>query len=102
MAVTPVDRLFRRLVEVLAAGGDGRLRDSIELPELETLVPYRTNRGLLRFDSNEDYEMALLRLLAGEQGYVEVEPADVAQALVHEARSVNPNPRAFRRYAKAR
>jgi hypothetical protein len=97
-----VDRLFRRLVQVLSAAG-AELRESIEIPVLyQKLVPYRTNRGALRFDSNEDYEMALLRLLAGEHGYLEVEPPEVAQALAEEARAVNPNPGAFRSYTQGR
>src|SRR6185369_15370488 len=66
------------------------------------IIPYRVHRTALRFDSNQDYEMALLRLLAGENGYIEVEPADVAAALVREARSVHPNPGAFRAFGQAR
>ena len=98
-----VDRLFRRLVEVLASGGHQRLREPFDLASLyQRIIPYRAHRGALRFDTNEDYEMALLRLLAGEGGYVEVEPAEVAEALAAEARSVNPNPGAFRSYGEAR
>src|ERR1051326_6657247 len=46
--------------------------------------------------------MALLRLLAGERGHVEVEPVEVARALAEEVRSVNPNPGAFRSFGDAR
>ena len=98
-----VDRLFRRLVEVLASGGAEHLREPFDLASLyQRIIPYRAHRGALRFDTNEDYEMALLRLLAGEHGYVEVEPAEVARALAEEARSVNPNPGAFRSFGEAR
>ncbi|MBI4499882.1 MAG: zinc ribbon domain-containing protein [Gemmatimonadetes bacterium] len=98
-----VQRMFQRLVEVLAASGMDSLREPIELPALyQKIIPYRTNRGVLRFDTNEDYEMTLLRLLAGEQGLVEVEPAEAAEALAREAHSVNPNPGAFRSFGTAR
>ena len=98
-----VQRMFQRLVEVLAASGVERLREPIELPALyQEIIPYRTNRGLLRFDTNQDYEMTLLRLLAGEQGYVNVEPAEAAEALAREAHSANPNPGAFRSFGTAR
>src|SRR6185503_20162620 len=98
-----VDRIFQRIVEVLSARGDDRLLDPIDLPDLyQKIIPYRAHRAALRFDTNQDYEMALLRLLAGEHGYVEVEPAEVAQALAEETRSINPNPGAFRSFAQAR
>ena len=104
MAVTDeVGRLFRRLVEVLARSGHDRLLDPIDFSDLyEKIIPYRAHRSVLRFDTNQDYEMALLRLLSGEQGYVEVEPADVAEALATEAKSVNPNPAAFRAFGAAK
>jgi hypothetical protein len=101
--MSDVDKLFKRLVEVLAARGEPSLQDPIELQDLyQKIIPYRLHRTALRFDSNQDYEMALLRLLAGENGYLEVEPADVAAALAREARSVNPNPGAFRAFGQAR
>jgi hypothetical protein len=103
VALNEVDRLFRRLVEVLAAGGTERLTDPIEIPALyQELIPYRANRARLRLDSHQDYEMALLRLLAGESGYVEVEPAEVAQALADEVRAIHPHPGAFRSFSDAR
>jgi hypothetical protein len=104
MAMTDdVQRLFRRLVEVLAARGEDRILDPIDLADLyQKIIPYRAHRAALRFDTNEDYEMALLKLLAGEQGFVEVEPAEVAQALAEEAQSINPNPGAFRSFGQAR
>ena len=101
--MSDIDRLFHRLVEVLAARDAARLHGPIDLADLyQTIIPYRTNRTSLRFDTNQDYEMALLRLLAGERGYVEVEPPEVAAALAEEARATNPNPGAFRAYGDAR
>jgi len=98
-----VSRLFQRLVEVLGQGGHDRLLDPIDIPDLyQKIIPYRTHRSALQFDTHQDYEMALLRLLSGELGYVEVEPAEVGEALALEARSVNPNPGAFRAFGRAR
>jgi hypothetical protein len=99
--VDEVGRMFRRLVEVLAT--QGRVHDFVLFPELyEKIIPYRSNRTSLQFDSNQDYEMTLLRLLSGEQGFVEVDPPEVATILSLEARSINPDPAAFRRFDKAR
>jgi hypothetical protein len=96
-----VTRLFHRLVEVLASRG--QLQESITFPDLyEKIMPYRSNRTSLRFDTNQDYEMALLRLLAGEQELVEVDPPEVATILAQEVRGVNPDPGAFKRFAGAR
>jgi hypothetical protein len=101
--MSDVERLFKRLVEVLAARGEPGLQDPIEVQDLyQKIIPYRLHRSALRFDSNQDYEMALLRLLAGEHGYLEVEPVEVASALAEEARSINPNPGAFRAFGQAR
>ena len=47
-----VDRLFRRLVEVLASGGQQRLREPFDLASLyQRIIPYRAHRGALRFDT---------------------------------------------------
>jgi hypothetical protein len=98
-----LDRLFRFLVRRLSDAGPERLRTPFHVSELyQTLVPYRTHKRELGFDAIEDYEMAILRLLAGERGYAEVEPEDVQESLAAEAESVNPNPSAFREYAAAR
>jgi hypothetical protein len=98
-----VERLFERLVEVLAGHAPHLLDDTISVSDLyERIVPYRTHRSSLGFDTNQDYEMALLRLLAGEHGLAELEQEDARQALGMEARSVNPNPGAFRAYGAAR
>ncbi len=97
-----VERLFRHLVRLLAADDAERLRTPIEVSELyQSIVPYRSHKHELRFDAIEDYDMAILRLLAGEHGYVSVEPIEVREALVLESEAVNPNPGAFRDFAAA-
>jgi Double zinc ribbon len=97
-----LERLFTRLVLNLAELDRGRLDGPIQLAEIhQSLVPYRTHRAALGVDTNQDYEMVVLRFLAGERGYARVEPDEVRHALEREARAVNPDPAAFRRYGAA-
>jgi hypothetical protein len=98
-----LDRLFRRLVVNLAQLDPGRVHGPVDVVEVyQKLVPYRTHRTDLHFDTNEDYEMAVLRLLAGERGYALVEPAEVREALAREVVEVNPDPGFFKRYGSAK
>lgn len=97
-----LDRLFRYLVNHLAVSAPEKLKSPFQVSELyQTLVPYRRHRNELQFDAIEDYEMALLRLLAGERGYVAVDPVDAQEAIAAEAESINPDPGAFRQFAAA-
>jgi len=98
----PLDALFRRLVENLTALDPGAIHRPVRVAEIsERLVPYRTHRKLLGFDTNEDYEMTVLRLLAGERDLAQVFPAEVAATLSREAASVNPDTTIFRRFPEA-
>ena len=73
-----LDRLFRRLVMNLADLDPSRINGPVDVNELaQSLIPYRTHRAALAIDSHDDYEMTLLRLLAGERGYAFVEPEEV-------------------------
>ena len=92
-----LDRLFRYLVDHLARTAPERLQKPFQVSELyQRLVPYRMHRAALGFDSIEDYELTVLRLLAGESGYASVDPPDAQAALAEEVRQVDPNPGAFR------
>src|SRR6266702_4976424 len=94
-----LDRLFGRLVEALAEAGPGRLAVPFASAELyERLVPYRSNRAKLNVATHQDYEMTVLRLLAGERGYARLEPADVLEALQREATTANPDTALFRNF----
>ena len=69
MAMDELDRLFGLLVEALARETRiGSLRRSPPPEVYERLVPYRSNRSRLNVATHQDYEMAVLRLLAGERG----------------------------------
>jgi len=97
-----LDRLFRHVVNTLGRQDPARLQTPFEIAELyQRIIPYRSAKVDLRFDSIEDYEMAILRLLAGERGYVSVQPADIQELLRAETEGVNPYPGAFREYAAA-
>jgi hypothetical protein len=98
----PVERLFRRLVANLSALDPSAVHRPVAVGEIaKQLVPYRTHRAILGLDTNEDYEMAVLRLLAGEGGFAQVFPEDAAAALIREAASVNPDTGLFHRFADA-
>jgi hypothetical protein len=98
-----VERLFDKLVEALSEQDPAGLHKPFQVSELyQSIVPYRRYRNQLQFDTNQDYEMAVLRLLAGEGGYVAVEPGEVQRQLAEEVRAINPDPGIFRDYAAAR
>src|SRR5207245_1746882 len=96
-----LDRLFERLVHALAK--DARLAVPFPAAEVyERLVPYRSNRSHLRVATHQDYEMTVLRLLAGERGYARLEPDEVRDGMQREIASVNPDPAMFRNFPDAR
>jgi Double zinc ribbon len=97
-----LDRLFERLVTVLAEDAPGRLAIPFPAAEVyERLVPYRSNRSTLKVATYQDYEMAVMRLLSGERGYASLEPSDVQQALEREAKESNPDTGLFRQFPHA-
>jgi Double zinc ribbon len=97
-----LDRLFERLVSVLADDAPGRLAVPFAAAEVyERLVPYRSNRSILKVATHQDYEMAVLRLLAGERGYASLEPAEVRDALRRETGESNPDTGLFRQFPDA-
>lgn len=96
-----LDRLFECLVEALAK--ETRLAVPFVASEVyERLVPYRSNRSRLKVATHQDYEMTVLRLLAGEREYVRLEPEDVREGMQREVTSANPDPAYFRNFPEAR
>jgi hypothetical protein len=97
-----VERLFRRLVQNVAQLDPSRLDVPLPVVEIhQNLVPYRTHRGVLAVETQQDYEMTVLRLLAGEGGFASVEPEEVRQLLEREVRESNPDTGIFRRFPNA-
>ena len=97
--MTDLERFFRRIVSNLAAIDAGRLQDPLPLAEIPvSIVPYRANRRALQVDTSEEYEMVLLRLCAGEGGYVRTDPEAVRLKFEEEVRSPNPDLEVIHRF----
>src|SRR6266511_5915065 len=95
-----LDRLFGLLVAALAR----ETRVAVPFPAAdvyERLVPYRSNRSRLNVATHQDYEMAVLRLLAGERNYVQLEPENLREAMQREIATINPDPAYFRSFPEA-
>jgi hypothetical protein len=94
-----LDRMFRRLVQNVRAAYPDYLAQPFDVSELyQVLVPYRHNRRELEIETNQDYETALLRLLAGERGYL-LGDESMQQSIQHELQAKNPDTGLFRAYA---
>lgn len=65
----------------------------------QDLVPYPTHRDRIGVEMNGDYEDALIRLLAGEGGYLMLESEHALKELRSELQSKNPNTGVYREYA---
>jgi len=90
--MTDLERLFRRLVDNLIAIDPARLHRPIALGDLlSSVIPYRTNRRSLSIDSAEDYDMLVLRLCAGEGGFVRMVSDDITQVFQDQLTSPNPD-----------
>jgi len=93
-----LDRLHRRLVHNIRMTRPEYLKIPFTVRELyEQLVPYRHNRRELAIETNDDYETSVARLLSGERGYVESDPA-MQEALRRELASPTGDPGAFKDY----
>jgi hypothetical protein len=87
-----LERLFRQIVLNLAARDAGGLRRALTLAEIrDSVVPYRANRRALGIESSEDYELALLRLCAGEAGLARTVPAEAQTELAAELGRSHPD-----------
>lgn len=100
--MTDLERLFRRLVDNLIAIDPARLHRPLALGDLVgSVIPYRTTRRALNVDSAEDYDTLILRLCAGEGGFVRMQSDDVAQVFQDQLASPNPDLSVLRDHAKA-
>ncbi len=97
-----LDRLFQRLVYNIRFRSPEYLTVPFTVQDLyETLVPYRHHRRELGIETNQDYETAVARLLAGERGYVRTDP-ELQDKLKKELASTNPDAGIFRDAAMTR
>lgn len=94
-----LDRLFARLVQSIGATNADLLTRPFEVAQIyQTLVPYRLHRRDLQLETMEEYELALLRLLSGERGYLMGDGA-MQTELRTEIESQNPDLTRYRAYA---
>lgn len=92
-----LDGLFELLVRALSR--ETRLAVPFVAAEVyERLVPYRSNRSAMKVATHQDYEMTVLRLLAGERGYVRLEPDEIREGYQREVTTANPDPAIFRNF----
>jgi len=97
-----LDRLFQRLVHNIRNGHAEYLSVPFTVQELyETLIPYRHYRRDLGIETNQDYEMAIARLISGERSYVRADQ-ETQDRLRKELSSPHADPGVFRDYAASR
>ncbi len=93
-------RFHGALVEEILAKRPEYLHSAFTVAEIyQNLVPYGTHRDRIGVEMNGDYEDALLRLLAGEGGYLVLESAPALQTLREELSSPSPNSGLYREFA---
>jgi hypothetical protein len=93
-------RFYGALVEALRERGPADLERPFTVAEIyQDLVPYRTHRDALGVEMNGDYEHALLRLLAGEGGYLRIESELAQREIRQELDEVDPNTALYRDFA---
>jgi hypothetical protein len=96
-----LDRLFRRVVHNVRASYPDLLTQPFEVAQLyQQVVPYRLNRRELGVATVEEYELALMQLLAGTRGYLTGD-ADMQRALRDELEGLSPDLSAYRAYASS-
>lgn len=94
-----LDRLYRRMVQNIRANFPDLLSRPFEVSQIyQHVVPYRLNRRELGMETNDDYELALMQLLAGVRGLVTADE-ELQRALRKELESPNPDLSAFKGYA---
>jgi hypothetical protein len=90
--VSDLEQFFRQLVANLAATDPHRLHQQLQVAEIQRdILPYRSNRRTLGLESSEDYEVLLLRLCAGEEGFARIEPPELQAKLQAELAGTNPD-----------
>jgi hypothetical protein len=96
-----VDRMYRHLVRTIRSRFPQYLSQPFEVTELhQTILPYRHHRRELGLETNEDYELTLTQLLAGERDYLIVDDR-MRDKLRQEMGAVNPDPAAFKQFASS-
>ena len=97
-----LDRVFHRLVSNIRHRHSEYLTLPFTVQELyETLIPYRHHRRELGIETNQDYEIAVTRLLSGERDYLLADQS-MRDKLQAEIASPHMDPGAFREFSEAK
>ena len=97
-----LDRVFHRLVSNIRHRHSEYLTSPFTVQEMyETLIPYRHHRRELGIETNQDYEIAVSRLLSGERDYLLADQS-MRDKLKSELQSGHGDPGAFREFATAK
>ena len=95
-----LERFHRALIEEIQTHRPEYLTGPFTVAEIyQNLVPYGSHRDRIGVEMNGDYEDALLRLLAGEGGYLILESEPALKDLRAELDTPNPNTGLYREYA---
>jgi len=98
----PVDRMFRVLVRTIRAKHPAYLTTSFTVSDLQSqILPYRHFRKDLGLESNQEYELTIMRLLSGEHGYLEVDER-LRDEFSKELASSSPEPSRVREFGDSR
>lgn len=97
-----LDRVFHRLVSNIRHRHSEYLTLPFTVQELyETLIPYRHHRRELGIETNQDYEIAVTRLLSGERDYLLADQT-MREKLQAELASPHMDPGAFREFSESK
>ncbi len=98
-----IGRFHRVLVESIALRAPAYLGESFAVADIyQSLAPFRIHRNRLGLALNRDYDDVLLRLLAGEGGYLVLESEPARERIRQELESRNPSTGIYREFAAAK
>lgn len=95
-----LERFHRALIEEIQTQRPDYLTSPFTVAEIyQTLVPYGSHRDRIGVEMNGDYEDALVRLLAGEGGYLLLDSEPALRNLRKELELPNPNTGVYREFS---
>jgi len=100
MSLQVLERFHRALIEEIQTQRPEYLTSAFTVAEIyQNLVPYGSHRDRIGVEMNGDSEDALIRLLAGEGGYLILDSEPALQNLQAELETPNPNTGIYREFA---
>jgi hypothetical protein len=95
-----LERFHRALIEEIQTQHPDYLTGPFTVAEIyQNLVPYGSHRDRIGVEMNGDYEDALIRLLAGEGGFLILQSEPALRDLRAELETQNPNTGLYREFA---